>query len=152
MPGLVDDASHEHVVRRLRALSWRELVLLARSGQPKVQLHLDAEHIDRTLRMIRHRLDREDCLDFFIEHGATTAMLRRLFRLPVAQIKARRARLLGAHRQRRPALPKAAARDAVHRAWRRSATDGAANLPRSTTTCGCTASSRSTPLRHWKRS
>lgn len=116
-PELVDAASHARIVRRLRASSWRELVLLARSGQPKVHLHLDAEQIERTLRMIRGRLDREDRLDYFIEHGATTAMLRRLFRLPVAQIKARRAQLLGAHRQRRPALPKVAERDAVHRAW-----------------------------------
>lgn len=115
--GLVDAAAPAHVVRRLRELTWRELALLAHTGLPKFDLRIDERQMDHALRAIRDRLDREDRLDFFIAHGATTAMLRRLFRRPVAELKARRAQLLGAHKQRRPRLPRPEERDAVHRAW-----------------------------------
>lgn len=116
-PGWFDGDDQAQVARRLRPLTGRELALLARSGHPKVRVQLDPSGLDHAIRTIRDRLQREDRVDYFIVPGATTAMLRRLFRMPIAEIKTRRAQLLGAHRQRRPRLPKPEERDAVHRYW-----------------------------------
>ncbi len=116
-PRWVQPEADQRTVRLLQELTWRELVLLVKSGYPKVNMQLSSTGMDHALRSIRDQLEREDRLDYFIEHGATTALLRRLFRLPVAAIKARRAQLLGPHKQRRPRLPRPAERDAVHRVW-----------------------------------
>ncbi len=82
-PGSFDGAAPARVVRRLRALTWRELALLAGSGVPTFELRIDERQVDHALRGIRDRLDHDDRVDYFIEHGATTALLRRLFRWPV---------------------------------------------------------------------
>jgi hypothetical protein len=116
-PELAASPAHADFAQRLRTLTWAELTLLARAGHPRVELRLDVAGIDHALRGIRELAKRQQQLDHFILHGATNAMIRCLFRLPVADIKARRAQLLGAHRQRRPRLPKPAERDAVHAAW-----------------------------------
>ncbi len=116
-PELAAGPAHADLAQRLRTLTWAELTLLARAGHPRVELHLDTAGIDHALRGIREHAKRQQQLDHFILHGATNAMIRRLFRLPLADIKARRAHLLGPHRQRRPRIPKSAERDAVHAAW-----------------------------------
>lgn len=102
---------------RLRQLTTQELMQLLQSGYPKIDLQLDFSEIDHGLRAINDRRAREQRLDYFIVHGATTALVRQLFRLPVADIKARRRQLLGSHKQRRPQMPEARARDEIHAFW-----------------------------------
>ena len=116
-PPLKQASTSVAALRRLREMTADDLAHLVRAGFPKVNVTLDNGSIDHGLRMIRDRRDRDSRLDHFISHGATTALLRQLFRLPVAEIKARRAALLGEHRQRRPQMPPPRERDAIHAAW-----------------------------------
>ena len=104
-------------LRRLRELSSEDLVQLVNAGYPRAEVTLDFRSIEHGLRMIRDRRDHDARLDHFIQHGATTALMHQLFRVPVAAIKARRVQLLGKHRQRRPRMPRPHVRDAIHAAW-----------------------------------
>jgi hypothetical protein len=104
-------------LRKLRELPSDDLIELVGAGFPRASVSLDYRSIDYGLRIIRDRRSRDERMDHFICHGATTALIRQLFRVPVAQIKARRAELLGKHRQRRPQMPRPRERDAIHAAW-----------------------------------
>jgi hypothetical protein len=104
-------------LRKLHDLPSGELLQLLRAGYPKASISLDFSGLEHGLRAIHDRQERANQLDSFIRNGATTALVRQLFRLPTAKIKARRAELLGHHRQRRPRMPHTAERDAVHAAW-----------------------------------
>ncbi|MFN9573080.1 MAG: STY4526/YPO1902 family pathogenicity island replication protein [Betaproteobacteria bacterium] len=116
-------------LRRLRELSSEDLVQLVNAGYPRAEVTLDFRSIEHGLRMIRDRRDHDARLDHFIQHGATTALMHQLFRVPVAAIKARRVQLLGKHRQRRPRMPRPHVRDAIHAAWWQIRGGGGQNRP-----------------------
>lgn len=146
-----ETSANAPALRKLRELSSEELIQLVDAGYPKADVSLDFRGIDHGLRMIRERRARDARLEHFISHGATTAMLRQLFRLPVAKIEARRAELLGKHRQRRPQLPPpASAMPCMPRGGRCAAQTHGARQQWSNT-AGCTSSFRTSRMQRCLR-
>jgi hypothetical protein len=125
---LAQRGSHESVtgasgvteaqLHQLQALSPAELLKLAEMPEPRVAIELDGESFAHGLRLVDHVGRRQRQLEYFIKHGATTAMLAQFFHLSAADIAMKR-RALGAASptQRRPQMPSPGMREKIQRRW-----------------------------------
>lgn len=103
---------------RLRRLDTGSLIRLANMNHPEILVTVDAKGIEFGLNeLVREDRDRDD-LVYFIEHGASLAMLHKLFTSMGSDvIAAYRQRLTENRKFGRPALPDESIRDAIHQKW-----------------------------------
>ena len=108
----------EAQLHQLEALSPAELLKLAEMPEPRVSIELDGESFAHGLRLVDHVGKRQRQLEYFIKHGATSAMLAQFFHLSAADIALKR-RALGAASptQRRPQMPAPGLRETIQRRW-----------------------------------
>lgn len=93
--------------------TWR-LGGMRKSG---LSLLIDTRQLAANLRALRHISEEAALLAYFVQHGASRAMLHRWFHVAHDVITHQRHRLGARVGQGRPALPDQATRDAMHRAW-----------------------------------
>jgi hypothetical protein len=110
-------AAAHPVTSRLRELSLGDVLALLQTGHAKASIEVDWRGIEHGLRMAHDISQRAEQLDHFIRHGATTTMLRTLFKASSVEIKARRKALIGEHRRRRPQLPSPDLRERIQACW-----------------------------------
>jgi hypothetical protein len=108
----------EAQLHQLEALSPAELLKLSEMPEPRLAIELDGESFAHGLRLVDHVGKRQRQLEYFIKHGATSAMLAQFFHLSAADIAMKR-RVLGAASpaQRRPQMPSPGLREKIQRRW-----------------------------------
>jgi hypothetical protein len=112
-PGLTQ-AQYEE----LCALSTDDLVRLSEMTEPKVAVHIDAGTFEHGLRQVGYIGRRSKQIEHFIRHGATSAMLSKLFRISSTDVTLKRRLFSGTHEKlRRPAMPPPAVREAIQGRW-----------------------------------
>jgi len=112
-PGLTETQYAE-----LRALSTDDLVRLSEMTEPRVAVHIDAGSFEHGLRQAGYIGKRSQQIEHFIRHGATSAMLSKLFRISSADVTLKRRLFAGTHEKlRRPAMPPAPVREAIQKRW-----------------------------------
>ena len=112
-PGLTDTQFAE-----LRGLSTDDLVRLSEMQEPRVAVHIDAGSFEHGLRQVGYIGKRSRQIEHFIRHGATSAMLAKLFRISSTDVTLKRRLFAGTHEKlRRPAMPAPAVREAIQKRW-----------------------------------
>lgn len=112
-PGLTDSQFEE-----LRALTTDDLVRLSELQEPRVAVQIDAGSFEHGLRQVGYIGKRSRQIEHFIRHGATSAMLSRLFRISSTDVTLKRRLFAGTHEKlRRPAMPAPAVREAIQKRW-----------------------------------
>lgn len=125
---LIENALHSKEVLReceadpcdldtLAGLSSGDLARLAALPEPRISVWMDGKQLPHGFRLLSHVKNHAQLLNYFVQHGATTAMLAGLFRLSMADITARRAAMGITPERKKPVLPPVAAREAVQHAW-----------------------------------
>lgn len=112
-PGLTEAQYAE-----LRALSTDDLVRLSEMQEPRVAVQIDAGTFEHGLRQVGYIGKRSRQIEHFIRHGATSAMLSKLFRISSTDVTLKRRLFAGTHdKLRRPAMPAPAVREAIQKRW-----------------------------------
>jgi hypothetical protein len=112
-PGLSEAQFEE-----LRALSTDDLVRLSEMQEPRVAVQIDAGSFEHGLRQVGYIGRRSKQIEHFIRHGATSAMLTKLFRISSTDVTLKRRLFAGTHEKlRRPAMPAPAVREAIQKRW-----------------------------------
>ncbi len=112
-PGLTESQYAE-----LRSLSTDDLVRLSEMPEPRVAVHIDAGSFEHGLRQAGYIGKRSQQIEHFIRHGATSAMLSKLFRISSTDVTLKRRLFSGTHEKlRRPAMPAPAVREAIQNRW-----------------------------------
>lgn len=112
-PGLTDAQFEE-----LRALSTDDLVRLSEMQEPRVAVQIDAGSFEHGLRQVGYIGRRSKQIEHFVRHGATSAMLTKLFRISSTDVTLKRRLFAGTHEKlRRPAMPAPAVREAIQKRW-----------------------------------
>lgn len=102
----------------LRALSTDDLVRLSEMQEPRVAVQIDAGSFEHGLRQVDYIGKRSRQIEHFIRHGATSAMLTRLFRISSTDVTLKRRLFAGTHdKLRRPAMPPPRVREAIQNRW-----------------------------------
>ncbi|HEX4943904.1 MAG TPA: STY4526/YPO1902 family pathogenicity island replication protein [Usitatibacteraceae bacterium] len=102
----------------LRTLSTDDLVRLSEMQEPRVAVQIDAGSFEHGLRQVGYIGKRSKQIEHFIRHGATSAMLTRLFRISSTDVTLKRRLFAGTHEKlRRPAMPPPAVREAIQKRW-----------------------------------
>jgi hypothetical protein len=108
----------EQQAAELRALSSDELVRLSEMTEPRVAIEIDAGSLEHGLRQVNYLNKRSKQLEFFITHGATSAMLTKLFKISSADVTLKRRLFSGtASSLRRPSMPPHPVREAIQKRW-----------------------------------
>ncbi len=109
--------SEEQLVE-LRGLSTDDLVRLSEMQEPRVAVQIDAGSFEHGLRQVGYLSRRSRQIEHFIRHGATSAMLTKLFRISSTDVTLKRRLFSGTHEKlRRPAMPAPAVREAIQNRW-----------------------------------
>ncbi len=103
--------------RALRQLSAAELCELAAMRGVTIDVVLDSESLTRGLRALRAAQTQRAIETYFIQHGASTRLIRQLFKIRRSVTLARRRELAAARPMGRVALPNHATRDKIHQVW-----------------------------------
>jgi len=112
-PGLTPEQAAQ-----LQALTSSDLVQLSAMSEPRVAIQIDAGSLEHGLRQVDYLKKRTRQLDFFIQHGATSNMLTKLFKISSADVTLKRRLLAGASPMlRRPAMPPNAVREKIVDRW-----------------------------------
>jgi hypothetical protein len=112
-PGLSDIQLEE-----LRSLTTDDLVRLSEMTEPRVAVQIDAGSFEHGLRQVGYIGRRSKQIEHFIRHGATSAMLSKLFRISSTDVTLKRRLFAGTHEKlRRPAMPAPAVREAIQKRW-----------------------------------
>ena len=112
-PGLTEAQYAE-----LRSLSSDDLVRLSEMPEPRVAVHIDTGSFEHGLRQVGYIGKRSQQIEHFIRHGATSAMLSKLFRISSTDVTLKRRLFSGTHEKlRRPAMPAPAVREAIQKRW-----------------------------------
>ena len=112
-PGLTEAQFEE-----LRALSTDDLVRLSEMQEPRVAVQIDAGSFEHGLRQVGYIGKRSKQIEHFIRHGATSAMLTKLFRISSTDVTLKRRLFAGTHEKlRRPAMPAPAVCEAIQKRW-----------------------------------
>lgn len=102
----------------LRALTTDDLVRLSEMQEPRVAVQIDAGSFEHGIRQVGYIGKRSRQIEHFIRHGATSAMLTKLFRISSSDVTLKRRLFAGTHEKlRRPAMPTPAAREAIQKRW-----------------------------------
>ena len=102
----------------LRALSTDDLVRLSEMQEPRLAVQIDAGAFEHGIRQVGYIGKRSRQIEHFIRHGATSAMLAKLFRISSSDVTLKRRLFAGTHEKlRRPAMPNPAVREAIQKRW-----------------------------------
>lgn len=104
-------------IHRLRALPHSTAVCLADLAKDLFFVSIDTGRLRLLLDMMEERNRATALLEYYVEHGATLAMIRALLRPGKEALSSHLAKLCGALPRGRPTLPETAVRDRIHRAW-----------------------------------
>jgi hypothetical protein len=118
LDALLGNGACPKAMDKLRHLDTSSLIRLANMNHPEILLTVDAKGIEFGLNeLAREDRDRDD-LVYFIEHGASLAMLNKLFTSVGSEvISGYRQRLTENRKFGRAVLPDESIRDAIHQAW-----------------------------------
>jgi hypothetical protein len=112
-PGLTEEQFAE-----LRSLTTDDLVRLSEMTEPRVAVQIDAGSFEHSLRQVGYISKRSRQLEHFIRHGATSAMLTKLFRISSSDVTLKRRLFAGTQPAlRRPAMPPPPVREAIQKRW-----------------------------------
>jgi hypothetical protein len=120
--GEVDDllaaGASPETLETLRRLDARLQVQLAHARRPFISIGINLEVVEQALGELTHADQYRDLVAYFVQHGATNAMLRELFGMTRQDIEHTRQILLSANsRGGRTPLPSHDERAAILRAW-----------------------------------
>ena len=104
-------------LQRLRALSAADLHRLATMREPMIALIVDGHRLKAGLRALTHINEAKALETYFIRHGASWTMMKRLFKVR-HKLTLQRRREYGVRRPPgRAALPDFATRERIWRVW-----------------------------------
>ena len=101
----------------LRRLSAAELSRLAGMRSLTIEIALDTAALQAGLRHVALAREARELETYFIRHGASTALMTRLFKLPRKLTLKRRLELGARQTCGRTRLPAYALRERIHEAW-----------------------------------
>ena len=108
----------EQQYAELRSLSTDDLVRLSELQEPRVAVQIDAGSFEHGLRQVDYVSKRSRQIEHFVRHGATSAMLTKLFKISSTDVILKRRLFSGTHEKlRRPAMPAPAVREAIQNRW-----------------------------------
>ena len=118
LAALLGNGACPKAMDKLRRLDTSSLIRLANMNHPEIHVTVDAKGIEFGLNeLAREDRDRDD-LVYFIEHGASLAMLNKLFTSMGSDVIATYRHMLTENRKfGRAALPDESIRDAIHQKW-----------------------------------
>jgi hypothetical protein len=102
---------------RLRALPSGSALYLADVAAGLFFVGIDISRLRLLLDTLEERDRSAALLEYYVEHGATLAMIRALLRPNKVVLASYIEKLCGALPRGRPALPQACIRDRIHSAW-----------------------------------
>jgi len=107
----------EALLERLAALSLAELRRLADDGALELVVRYDGDRVAWSLQAAARRHAEHAMLEYFVRHGASRSLLRKLFRISRAHIDSVRKALRLPPTQGRPKLPHGREREAIVAQW-----------------------------------
>lgn len=104
-------------LERLRRTPLEDAATVVTRNELRVLLRIDGDSLEKCLNRIELQRADETIKEYFVRHGATPTLVKRLFKLDRATLEQLR-HLLGANARGRTPMPKPKERDAIHAKWR----------------------------------